>query len=315
LAVRFGVFIPQGWKTDLVHFHGGPEKYAGLRRVAQEADRLSYDSLWVYDHFHTIPVPSLEATFECWTLMAALAVETQRIRLGQMVTCNAYRPPSLLAKMSANVDVISRGRLDFGIGAGWYEHEFLAYGFPFPRVGERLRQMEEAIQVITAMWTQDYARFEGRYYHVDGAINEPKPVQAPHPPIWIGGSGQKVTLRIVAQRGNASNFGGSLDEVRHLCHVLQDHCRTVGRNYDELTKSMSVEPLVIAETEKEAKVLADRAGVSLEDTVGGTPEQCFDRIRAYEQAGIDYLICYFHDVARDLSPMRLFAERVIPAFR
>lgn len=300
---------------DLVDFDRGPDKYAALRRVAKEADRLAYDSLWVYDHFHTVPVPSLEATFECWTLMAALAVETQRIRLGQMVTCNSYRPPSLLAKLSANVDVISHGRLDFGIGGGWYEHEYLAYGYPFPPVGERLRQMEEAIQVITAMWTQDHARFQGRYYHVDGAINEPKPVQKPHPPIWIGGSGEKVTLRIVAQRGDASNFGGPVEEVQRLCQVLQGHCRSLGRNYDELTRSTSIEPLIIAEAEKEAKALADRAGVSLQDTIGGTPEQCIERIRAYERVGINYLICYFQDVARDLTPLRLFAEQVIPAFQ
>ncbi len=246
--MRFGLFVPQGWKMDLVDFGSGPDKYAALRQVTKEVDRLAYDSLWVYDHFHTVPVPSLEATFECWTLMAALAVETQRIRLGQMVTCNSYRPPSLLAKLSANVDVISHGRLDFGIGAGWYEHEYLAYGYPFPPVGERLRQMEEAIQVITAMWTQD-------------------------------------------------------------------HCRTADRDYDEITKSTSIEPLIIAETEKDAKSLADRAGVSLADTIGGTPEQCIDRIRAYERVGINYLICYFEDVARDLVPLRLFAERVIPAFR
>jgi F420-dependent oxidoreductase-like protein len=313
--VRFGVFVPQGWKMELVDFDSGPDKYAALRRVAKEADRLAYDSLWVYDHFHTVPVPSLEATFECWTLMAALAVETQRIRLGQMVTCNSYRPPSLLAKLSANVDVISHGRLDFGIGGGWYEHEYLAYGYPFPPVGERLRQMEEAIQVITAMWTQDHARFQGRYYHVDGAINEPKPVQKPHPPIWVGGSGEKVTLRIVAQRGDASNFGGPVEEVQRLCQVLQGHCRTLGRNYDELTRSTSIEPLIIAETEKEAKALADRASVSLQDTIGGTPERCIERIRAYERVGINYLICYFQDVARDLAPLRLFAEQVIPAFQ
>jgi len=300
---------------DLVDFDSGPDKYAALRRVAREADKLAYDSLWVYDHLHTDPVPSLEATFECWTLMAALAVETQRIRLGQMVTCNSYRPPSLLAKLSANVDVISQGRLDFGIGAGWYEHEYLAYGYPFPPVGERLRQMEEAIQVITAMWTQDHARFQGRYYHVDGAINEPKPVQKPHPPIWVGGSGEKVTLRIVAQRGDASNFGGPVEEVQRLCQVLQGHCRTVGRNPDELTRSTSIEPLIIAETEKQASALAERAGVSLEDTIGGTPEQCIERIRAYERVGINYLICYFQDVARDLAPLRLFAEQVIPAFQ
>ncbi|HYM51196.1 MAG TPA: LLM class F420-dependent oxidoreductase [Candidatus Limnocylindrales bacterium] len=323
MASRFGVFVPQGWKMDLTAFQGGPAKYQAMRRVALEAERLGYDGLWVYDHFHTIPRPAIEATFECWSVMAALAVETRRIRLGQMVTCNSYRPPALLAKMSSTVDVISNGRLEFGIGAGWYEHEYRAYGYPFPPVGERLRQLDEAVQLITAMWTQETATFTGAYYAIHGAINEPRPVQRPHPPIWIGGGGEKVTLRIVAQRGDASNFGGTLDQVRHKCEVLQQHCRDVGRDYDAITKSVSFEPVIIRATEPQARAAAERvkpAGMPSVDAWAslaliGSPEQCIERIRAYERVGISYFILYFHGVAEDLEPLRLFAEQVLPALR
>jgi F420-dependent oxidoreductase-like protein len=321
MASRFGVFVPQGWKMDLVVFSGGTAKYGAMRRVAREAERLGYDGLWVYDHLHTVPRPEIEATFECWSLMAALAVETDRIRLGQMVTCNSYRPPALLAKMSACVDVISGGRLEFGIGGGWYEHEYRAYGYPFPPVGERLRQLEEAVQLITAMWTQEKATFKGRYYQVDGAINEPKPVQQPHPPIWIGGGGEKVTLRILAQHGDASNFGGPLEAVQHKCEVLQQHCRDVGRDYDAITKSTSFEPVIVRATEKEARAAAERVKpdnvVSVDEwaksALIGTPAQCVERIQAYERIGVSYFILYFQGIADDLEPLRLFAEQVLPA--
>src|SRR5256886_3730032 len=133
---------------------------------ARMADESGYDSLWLVDHFHTVPQPSQEVTFECWTTTAALARDTSRIRVGQMVTCNSYRNPALLAKMASTVDVLSHGRLNFGIGAGWYEHEYRAYGYEYPDAPERLRQLREAVQVILAMWTQDEAHFEGKYYQV-----------------------------------------------------------------------------------------------------------------------------------------------------
>jgi F420-dependent oxidoreductase-like protein len=321
MASQFGVFVPQGWKMDLATFPSAPAKYQAMRQVAKEAERLGFDGLWVYDHFHTVPRPTLEATFECWSLMAALAVETQRIRLGQMVTCNSYRPPALLAKMSATVDVISGGRLDFGIGGGWYQHEYRAYGYPFPPVGERLRQLEEAVQLITAMWTQERASFSGRYYSLDGAINEPKPLQRPHPPIWIGGGGEKVTLRIVARHGDASNFSGTVEQVRHKCDVLQKHCRDAGRDYDAIVRSVSFEPVIVRQTEAEARAVADRAREASgdedwdESALVGTPAQCVERIRSYEQVGVSYFILYFQGVADDLEPLHLFAEQVLPACR
>src|SRR5207249_11327029 len=185
----FGVIVPQGWRLDLVGISDPSEAYETMTRVAQEADALGYDSIWLFDHFHTVPTPTQELTFECWTSTAALARDTKRVRVGQMVSCNSYRNPALLAKMASTVDVLSHGRLNFGIGAGWYEHEYQAYGYPYPEAPERLRQLREAVQVIRAMWTEEEATFEGNYYQIKGAINQPKGVQKPHIPLLIGGSG------------------------------------------------------------------------------------------------------------------------------
>src|SRR3989454_5814223 len=177
MTLQFGLLIPQGWRMDLVGITDPVEAYETMTRVAQEAEALGYDSIWLFDHFHTVPVPSQEPTFECWTSTAALARDTKRVRIGQMVTCNSYRNPTLLAKIASTVDVLSHGRLDFGIGAGWYEQEYNAYGYDYSHVSERLRAMREAVQVILAMWTQEEASFEGSYYQVRGAINQPKGVQ------------------------------------------------------------------------------------------------------------------------------------------
>src|SRR5205807_2007738 len=162
---------------DLADIHDPVEKYETMSRCANEAQQAGYDAVWLYDHFHTVPTPQLEAVFECWTSMAALARDTSTIRLGQMVTCNSYRPPSLLAKMASCIDVMSHGRLILGIGAGWYQHEYEAYGYEYPDTPDRLRMLRESLQVIKAMWTQDEATFDGRFYRIRGAVNEPKPVQ------------------------------------------------------------------------------------------------------------------------------------------
>lgn len=193
--MKLGVFVPQGWRMDLAGVRDPVEKYATMSRCALEAERAGYDALFLYDHFHTVPAPQLESVFECWTSTAALARDTSTIRLGQMVTCNSYRPPSLLAKMASGIDVMSNGRLILGIGAGWYEHEYRAYGYEFPETPDRLRMLRESLQIIKAMWTEDEATFEGRFYQVRGAINEPKPVQKPHPPIIVGGA-----FRLAARR-------------------------------------------------------------------------------------------------------------------
>src|SRR3954465_14491931 len=164
MALTYGLLVPQGWRMDLVGIADPVEAYETMTRVALEAEALGFAPIWLFDHFHTVPKPTQEVTFECWTSTAALARDTKRVRIGQMVTCNGYRNPALLAKMASTVNTPSHRRLNLGIGAGWYEHEFLAYGYDFPDGPTRLRQLREAVQVILAMWTQDEAVFEGKYY-------------------------------------------------------------------------------------------------------------------------------------------------------
>src|ERR671917_2390413 len=209
MAVEFGVFVPQGWKMDLVEIEDPYEQYEAMTRVAKVAEQTgAYDSIWVYDHFHTVPTPEKETTFECWTISAGLSRDTKRIKIGQMVTCNGYRNPALLAKMASTVDVMSHGRLLFGLGAGWYEHEWRAYGYGFPETRERMGQFREACEIIHRMWSEDYPVFRGKYFTIDKPINEPKSAAKPHPPFWIGGSGEQVTLKLVAKWGDACNING-----------------------------------------------------------------------------------------------------------
>ncbi len=310
--MEFGVIVPQGWRMDLVGISDPSEAYETMTRVAQEADALGYHSIWLYDHFHTVPTPTQEVTFECWTSTAALARDTTRVRIGQMVTCNNYRNPALLAKMASTVDALSHGRLDFGIGAGWYEQEYVAYGFPFPGSHERLERLREAVEIILAMWTQQEANFEGSYYLVKGAINQPKGIQKPRIPLLIGGGGEKVTLRLVAQYADACNIGGDVPTIKHKLAVLKQHCEQLGRDYASIKRTTLIDDCLIAETE--ADVLArltpqqrDNLEELRQSWLIGTPEQIRTRLAEYEEAGIQELIVRFVDAAR-LEPLRLFAR-------
>src|SRR6059058_4991277 len=296
MALQFGLLVPQGWRMDLVGITDPVEAYETMTRVAQEAEALGYDSIWLFDHFHTVPVPSQEVTFECWTSTAALARDTKRVRVGQMVTCNGYRNPALLAKMASTVDTLSHGRLDLGIGAGWYEHEFLAYGYDFPDGPTRLRQLREAVQVILAMWTQDEAVFEGKYYSVRGAINQPKGVQKPHIPLLIGGGGEKVTLKIVAEYGDACNIGHLDNEgLEHKFNVLEKHCDELGRDYNTIKRTVLFN-CAIAETDEVAMAKAEPykrnipSGRLREQALIGTPDAIRKRLIEIEQTGAQEII-------------------------
>jgi F420-dependent oxidoreductase-like protein len=303
---------------DLADVPDPIEKFETMSRCAKEAEQAGFDAIWLYDHFHTVPTAQLETTFECWTSMAALARDTSTIKLGQMVTCNSYRPPSLLAKMASGVDVMSRGRLILGIGAGWYEHEYQAYGYEYPETPERLRMLREALQVIKAMWTQDRAEFEGKYYRVRGAINEPKPVQKPHPPIWIGGAGEKVTLKLVAQYGDACNFNADVATVRHKLNVLREHCETVGRDYDSVLKTIEFYTIhgdrreidrVVADTAR--RTGADEAYIRSWHPLSGDAERIAEIIGEYAEAGIQYFIVNVPN-AFEGGVISRFAEEVFP---
>ncbi len=315
MAMQYGMIVPQGWRMDLVGISDPVEAYETMTRVAQEAEATNYNSIWLFDHFHTVPEPTQEVTFECWTSMAALARDTKRVRIGQMVTCNGYRNPALMAKIASTVDVLSHGRLDFGIGAGWYEHEYRAYGYPYPDAPERLRYLREAVQVILAMWTQDEAVFEGKYYQIRGAINQPKGVQKPHIPLLIGGSGEQVTLKLVAQYGDACNISNAdLPVLERKFSILKQHCETVGRDYNSIKRTLLIN-CFIGETEQEALAkLSERDRANLDtlrkQALVGTPDTIRQRLAEYEQAGIQEVIVWFPDAAK-LDAVRLFAQGCI----
>jgi F420-dependent oxidoreductase-like protein len=314
MAMKYGISLPQGWTMDLASIKDPVEAYETMTSVAQTADESGYESVWLVDHFHTIPQPSQEVTFEAWTTTAALARDTKRVRVGQMVTCNSYRNPALLAKMASTVDVLSHGRLNFGIGAGWYEHEYRAYGYDYPDGPERLRQLREAVQVILAMWTQEEAVFEGKYYQVRGAINQPKGVQKPHIPLLIAGGGEKVTLKLVAQYGDACNVMGDLATLEHKFSVIKQHCEAVGRNYEEIHRTAAT-LCIIGETDEQAQALIPemwkvRGGDAINESLVGTPDTIRKRIAAFEAAGVQELMLMFPD-AIQLDSIRRFAKEFI----
>ena len=294
-------------------------KWAKAVEVSVLAEELGYDSLWVYDHFHNVPRPAHEAVFECWTTIAALSQATSRVRLGQMVGCNSYRQPSVLAKMTSTIDVISGGRLDWGIGAGWYENEYKGYGFEFPAPKVRIGMLRETVEIVKSMWTDEETSYDGRYYTLERANCDPKPLQDPHPPIWIGGGGEQLTLRVVARHADVANFGGKPHEWAHKAEVLKNHCKDVGRDYDEIRKTISGE-MMIRETEAEIDAIGTRSlwGEPLESwkagNLVGTPEQVAEKLQAYVDLGCTGFVPWCADYPETES-LVLFAEKVIPAFR
>ena len=313
MAIKFGVFVPQGWRRDLVDIADPVEKFEAMTNVAKAADAIpALDSIWVYDHFHTVPQPTLEATFEAWTITATLSRDTQRVNIGQMVTCNGYRNPALLAKIASTVDVASHGRLYCGLGAGWYEHEWRAFGYGFPETRDRMRMLREACAIITKMWTEDYPTFAGEHYAINEPINEPKGVRTPHPSFWIGGSGEQVTLRLVARYADACNIGADPDVAEHKLAVLRQHCDQVGRDYTTIIKSTSLEDIVLVRRGETPEAAVARARSAMPSDFVGTAEELAERLRALADRGIDYVIVSFPRLAYDLEPLHRFADEVAP---
>lgn len=229
--LRFGI------KTAPQH-----ASYDDLLRVWREADAEPiFEHAWLFDHFIPLGADPTGPCFEGWTLLAALAAQTQRLRVGLMVTGNTYRHPAVLAKMGATVDVISGGRLDFGLGAGWNQPEHDAYGMELFAPGERIRRLGEACEVVRRMWTEEAPDFDGKYYQLKGARCAPKPVQTPYPPFVLGGSGERLTLRVVAQYADIWNYGGGPpEEFRRLSGVLDEHCAAIGRDPASIERSVQV---------------------------------------------------------------------------
>jgi F420-dependent oxidoreductase-like protein len=216
--------------------------YEDMLRVWKEADGIPViEHAWLFDHFMPLGNDPTGPCLEGWTLLGAFAAQTTRLRLGLMVTGNTYRHPAVLANIATTVDVISHGRLDFGIGAGWNELEHNAYGIPLYTPGERLKRLREACEVIRLLWTETTPSFEGKYYQLKDAYCEPKPVQKPYPPIVIGGSGEKLTLRITAEYANIWNYvGQSVEEFRHKNEVLDGHCAAINRDPATIQRSVQL---------------------------------------------------------------------------
>lgn len=308
-----------------------PENHwAVMRDLADHADRGSWDSLWVYDHFHTVPVPTGEATHEAWSLMAAYAATTSRIKLGQMCTAMSYRNPVYLAKVAATADIISGGRIQMGIGGGWYEHEWRAYGYGFPSAGVRLGRLDEGVQIMRDAWRDGKVSFDGRHYQVEGAIVAPKPLQGNGIPLWIAGGGEKVTLRIAARYAQYTNFTPEPEAFAHKSGVLAEHCRDVGTDFGAIVRSVNVNAIVgtsEADVEDRLRRVRDRlagyvgeasadamiAGTSGPDSATGTPEQVIERLTKIRDLGCEYAICYFPEAAYDRSGIELFEREVMPA--
>lgn len=326
--MRFGLFVPQGWRLDLVGIDAA-KQWEAMLGVARLAETTGFESVWVYDHFHTVPVPTQEATHEAWTLMAALAASTTRVRLGQMCTCMGYRHPMYLAKVAATVDAVSGGRVEMGIGAGWYEHEWNAYGYGFPSAGDRIAMLAEGVEIMRQAWAEGVATYAGEHYQVDGAICRPTPLQDGGIPLWIAGGGEKKTLRIAAQHAAYTNFDGSLDGFKHKSQVLEGHCRDLGRDVGEIVRSANYN-VVIGRDEAEVgsrlrrleehyrpflspEQLAADVDQYRTGPLVGTPEQIVERLQALQAEGMTYAITYFQEAAYDDSGVRLFAEQVIPA--
>jgi F420-dependent oxidoreductase-like protein len=328
-VMRFGFFIPQGWRLDLVDIPTD-KHWAVMRDLAAYADDSVWDSVWVYDHFHTVPVPTDEATHEAWSLMSAYAATTSRIKLGQMCTAMGYRNPVYLAKVAATADVISGGRVQMGIGGGWYEHEWKAYGYGFPSAGVRLGMLDEGVRIMREAWSNGRVSFDGKHYQVDGAIVAPKPLQDGGLPLWIAGGGEKVTLRIAAKYAKYTNFTSEPDGFTRKSQILADHCCDVGTEYDAIVRSANFNA-VIGESEADVKdrvarlrgrqvAKANEAAVdgmlnmvTSPDSASGTPEQVVEKLKHMRELGCEYAILYFPEAAYDRSGIELFEREVIPA--
>ena len=300
--MKIGAMIPQGWRMDL---NGIPpeNQWDTILKASKDIEDLNYESVWVYDHFHTVPSPTQDPTFECWSLMAALSQVTESVRIGQMCTCNSYRNPAYLTKVASTIDSMSGGRLEFAIGAGWYDQEYKAYGYEYPSAGVRLKMLEEALQIYIAMNTEDKASFEGEYYSITNAINQPKPLQKPYPPLWVCGGGEKVTLKLLAKYGDYGNWDVDINGFIHKSEILKEHCEQQNRVYSEIKKTLHTN-VIIGENQKDLdnkiNKITEVTGIPKEMYINkplvGTVDKVFDTIDEFKSIECAYIIAYVPDI-------------------
>ena len=318
--MRFGLQHPNfNFDYDSKNDNADTSQIAdSLKNLVTKAENAGFDSFWVMDHFHQIQFVGTpeDPMLEGWTIISMLAGITTKIKLGTLVTGIIYRYPSVLAKVAATLDVLSKGRLFMGIGAGWNEQESLAYGISFPSNQERMLRLEEAIQIIRKMWTEEpYASFNGKYYQIRNAYCNPKPIQKPSPPILVGGSGERKTLKIVAKYADACNLFGSPETVRKKLDILKEHCKSVGRDYNSILKTKLVATIVDDNSDMvKNKVLETFRGIPEEQikefVIYGTPEDVSRQIEMLEEVGIQYLIVDL-EPSRELEVLDTFANKII----
>jgi len=305
--VKFGVTLPQFGAS-----------WAEAKECALAAEEVGFDSVWVADHFLGV---GAEDPLEAWTEMSAVAALTRRIEIGFLVLCNSYRPPALLAKMAATFDTIAEGRLILGYGAGWFAQEYEAYGYEFPSIRTRLEQLEEGLEILKRMWTDESPTFHGVHYHIENARCWPKPVRAPHPPILIGGGGEKILLKLVARYANIwNNLGIAHGQLGEKLAVLRSHCERIGRSFEDIEISQQT-LAAIGLTRDEANRRTEQVHQEVGFLTGapslcptGMPNEIIERIKKNVAMGITTFIMSFgrHVGAETL---RVFGKEVIAAFR
>ena len=315
-TLRYGAFVPQGWKLEYSGV-GAAAAWERSKEIATIAERAGYDHLWVYDHVETVPRREPTHVFEAFTMLAAIAQHTSTIRLGQMVTCASYRNAGLLAKEAACVDVYSGGRLILGLGAGWYEREYQAYGYPYLGAGARLDVLDETLEVVKKLWTEETVTFAGKHLQFDGAYCDPKPIQQ-LPPIWVGGGGEKKTLRIAARHADATNWQTGLENFVRKSQILREHCDAVGRNFDEIIRTHGPDCRIFdTEADLRAWVASPGGGPLwgrgdpdeyIRDNFVGTPEMVAEKMQGYVDAGCSEFILWFRDYPSSESLERVMAE-------
>jgi F420-dependent oxidoreductase-like protein len=311
LELRFGLQHPN------FTFDGeGPQLVEKLRKLVVSAENGGFDSFWVMDHFHQIlnVGQPQEPMLEGWTTQSVVAGFTDKIKLGTLVTGIVYRHPSVLAKVGATLDNLSKGRLYMGIGAAWNVDEATAYGIPFPPVKERMQRLEEAVQIIKKMWVEETTTFTGRFYQIRNAYCNPKPIQKPHPPIMIGGGGERRTLKIAAKYGDACNVFGSVETVKRKLEILREHCRSVGRDYESIVKSRLGRIVIDKDrTNVEMAIRNMPEDRRREYTIYGTPEEVRRQVEDLRDAGVEYLIVNL-EPDKELEALDLFVSEVVKSF-
>ena len=317
-GIRFGVIIPQGSKGEFDNADA-EEALQQMLDFVIIAERLGFSTGLLYDHFLGWPNPASGPIFEAWSLLGVLTSRVARMRLGTLVTCVGYRNVALLAKMAATIDVASMGRLDFGIGAGWFESEHRAYGYPFQQPSIRIAQLEEALELLLSLWTEDQTTYDGDHWRAQDAYCWPKPVQRPHPPIWIGGAGEQMMLPLVARYADVWNMSGaSPEEFEAKSRILDKKCSEVGRQPAEIRRTIELDCILATDQIDRsllAKTFTRRLGRGESELTSrhliGTAEELTERIRAYVEAGVEEFVLWFGD-APGTGMLTRFAREVMP---